>query len=60
MKNNDYVVCKNAIALDLIHSWLTQVVIREADYIDADELQEMASKIHDWATAAYDEVLKDE
>lgn len=60
MKNDDYIHCKNAVLLDLVHSLLSSKVADRADYIDSEELREVRGKIHDWATAAYDEVLKDD
>ena len=60
MKNDDYIHCKNANYLDLIHSLLSSGVADRADYIDSDELREVREKIYVWAAAAYDEVLIDD
>jgi hypothetical protein len=60
MKNDDYSHAKNAVLLDLVHSLLSSWIVYKPDYIDSEELRDVRAKIHDWAAAAYDEVLKDE
>ncbi len=60
MKNDDYIHAKNAVLLDLVHSLLSGGIADRADYIDSDELREVRDKVWEWASSAYDEVLKDE